>query len=522
MKRAILKRLARAVWVIGGIAVLIFSVCTCQDPKTTVGHTAPLPIPPLLQDNDPAPDRELFTLVAQKGTREFFPGVSVPTYAYNGNYLGPVLRVHRGHTVTVDIQNRLEEATTLHWHGLEVDGAMDGGPFDLHGPGDRWQVRFIVDQPAATLWYHPHPHGSIGKQIYKGLSGLLLVDDDVSDKLPLPKEYGVNDIPLIIQDRRFDFNRKLLYLTSVSDLVNGMIGNTIVVNGAVNPSLEVGTRKIRFRLLNASNASIYNLSLSDGSPFFQIASDGGLLESPVEMTSLSLSPGERAEIVVDFSRYRKGTTVYVVSPGFDILKCVVTQIVHDSTIVPQKLASIQKIPISSASVSRTFVLEQTGTQVAINNKQFSESRVDERVKAGSTEIWDIYNAGMSGMMGSRGSVGNGFGTGGGPAGMMGRGGIMGRGGGIMGRGGGMMGRGGMMMGGGMEHPFHMHSVQFQVIERNGAQPPQGERGWKDTVLVYPGERVRVIARFMHKGKFVYHCHILEHDDLGMMGTFTVE
>jgi FtsP/CotA-like multicopper oxidase with cupredoxin domain len=481
------------------ILLLLLCACNCSSPGKPSGQANPLPIPPLLKDDDPAPGRELFSLEVRQGTKAFLSGNVVPSYGYNGNYLGPVLRVHRGDLVSVAIQNKIDEATTLHWHGLEVDGAMDGGPFVLHPPGDRWQVDFRIDQPAATLWYHPHPHGLIGKQIYKGLAGLLLIDDEVTDKLPIPKQYGVNDIPLILQDRRFDLNGNMLYKTSQSDVVHGMIGNTMVVNGVVNPYLEVGTRKIRFRLLNGANASTYNISLSDGSQFFQIASDGGLLEAPVPMTSLVLSPGERAEIIVDFSHYKTGTTVFLVSPGFDILKCIISEYVKDDTVVPRKLASIEKISASLASTTRTFVLSQQGSFVAINGQRFSPDRIDENVKAGATEIWDIYNAGMGGMMGGDMNFGGGHGMSG-PGGFMGHSGMM----------------------GGMGHPFHIHSVQFQLLERDGQQPPPGERGWKDTVLLNPGEEVKVIARFMHTGKFVYHCHILEHDDLGMMGAFVVE
>lgn len=507
-------------WAIGMVALMMLESCNysghdagsgrpggTEEAVNSFMHEHLLPMPPLLNDDDPATDRVSFTLEARKGATAFFAGSPVPTYGYNGNYLGPALRVRRGDTVAVNLKNSIDQATTLHWHGLEVDGPMDGGPFILHPPGDQWRASFRVEQPAATLWFHPHPHGAIGEQVYKGLAGLLIIDDDVSDQLPIPKQYGVNDIPLILQDRRFDFNGNMRYKTSAVDAVHGMIGNTMVVNGVVNPYLEVGTRKIRFRLLNASNASTYNISLSDGARFLQIASDGGLLESPLTMTSLSLSPGERAEIVVDFSRYRKGTAVYLVSPGFDLLKCIVSQEVRDDTVVPRKLAGIEKIPAVSASKTRTFILSQTGLNVTINGKRFNHDRIDEQVLAGATEIWYVYNAGMVGMMGPGMNFSSGYGMRG-PGGMMGPGGFM--------------RPGSMMMGGSMGHPFHVHGVRFQILERDGLRPPPGERGWKDTVMLYPGGEAKLIARFMHTGKYVYHCHILEHDDLGMMGTFVVE
>ncbi len=471
--------------------LIMLSLFAVSYPLSARPSGNPLPIPPLLEDNDPSPERESFNLVAQNGAREFFPGSRSATKGYNGSYLGPVLRVWRGHNVTVNIENRLNEKTTVHWHGLEVDGAMDGGPFYPHASGERWTVRFTVDQPAATLWYHPHVHGLIGEQVYRGLSGILIVEDDITENLPLPKDYGINDIPLILQDKRFDSGGNLLYKTSVADLMHGMFGNTMVVNGAVNPYLDVGARKIRFRLINGSNARTFELSLSDGSSFKQIATDGGLLEQPFETRRLVLSPGERAEIIADFSGYKEGSTLSLVTPGLEVLRLHVTGTAKDDTRIPKKMVSIAPIQESSAEKKRTFVLEQMGPNVTINGKRFSMNRIDEKVRFGATEIWEIRNAGMGGMMGPGRNFMSRF-------------------------------RGMIMMRGGMAHPFHIHGIRFQVLERNGQKPSPAEQGWKDTVLLYPGDNVRVIAKFMRKGAFVYHCHILEHDDLGMMGSFVVE
>lgn len=442
----------------------------------------PLPLPELIEDLDPSENKAVFKLVARKGETAFFKGRKTETYGYNGNYLGPVIRVRKGEEVDITVRNQLDEPTTVHWHGLRVDGVMDGGPHYPVAAGEMRNVHFRVEQPAATLWYHPHPHGKTGEQVYKGLAGLFLVDDEISETLPLPKEYGVNDIPLIIQDKRFAEDGRLLYRTHMMDVMRGMMGNVLVVNGAVNPRLKVEARNIRFRLVNGSNARDYTIGLSDGSGFSMIASDGGLLEKPVIMHSLVLSPGERAEIVVDFSKYAEGTHIRLVGPGYDILDVVVGKRVSDESSVPQKLAAVGPADASLVVRTRLFTLEQFGTQVTINRKVFSFNRVDEKVSLGSTEIWEIRNEGMShGMMGMRGGMGH-----------------------------------------TMAHPFHIHGVQFRILQRDGQPPPAHEKGWKDTVQVYPGETVKVLATFLHKGIYVYHCHILEHDDAGMMGTFEVQ
>lgn len=437
----------------------------------------PLPLPELIEDLDPSKGKAVFELVAGKGETAFFKGKKTGTYGYNGNYLGPVIRVRKGEEVDITVRNQLNEPTTVHWHGLRVDGVMDGGPHYPIAAGKMRNVRFRVEQPAATLWYHPH--GKTGEQVYKGLAGLFLVDDEISEALPLPKEYGVNDIPLIIQDKRFTENGKLLYKTHMMDVMRGMMGNVLVVNGVVNPRLEVDARNIRFRLVNGSNARDYTIGLSDGSGFSMIASDGGLLETPVFMHSIVLSPGERAEIVVDFSGYAKGTNIRLVGPGYDILDIVVGKRVPDETAVPQKLAALPPADASRSVKTRFFTLEQFGPRVTINRKVFSFNRVDEKIPLGATEVWEIRNEGMS--HGMRGGMGH-----------------------------------------GMAHPFHIHGVQFRVLQREGHPPPAHEEGWKDTVLVYPGETVKVLATFLHKGIYVYHCHNLEHDDAGMMGTFEVQ
>jgi FtsP/CotA-like multicopper oxidase with cupredoxin domain len=255
---------------------------------------------------------------------------------------------------------------------------------------------------------------------------------------------------------------------------------------------------VRFRLVNGSNARVFDLFFEDNRTFWQIASDGGLLSSPVQTRFLTLAPGERAEILVDFSNSQYGDRAILRSPEFEILACLVSNNGRAKQgSIPRNLAQIAPLDTSQADRNRTFVLSGMGPMVSINGRQFDLDRIDEVVEFNDTEIWEIRNEMFQG----------------GPMG----GNIM-RG---MGRTGRMGGRG-MPMARAMAHPFHIHGVQFRVIERDGSAPPINERGWKDTVLVYPYETVRVLVQFQKKGKFVYHCHILEHDDMGMMGSFVVE
>jgi len=434
-------------------------------------------IPLILEDNNPDIDIAELNLTIQESITEFFEGKKTKTYGYNGNYLGPTIRVKNGEQVDINIRNELSEETTIHWHGLLVPGEMDGGPHNIILSGNEWHPNFVINQPAATLWYHAHPMHKTGEQVYRGLAGLFIIDDEESQDLNLPDEYGVNDIPLVIQDRRFAENGTLIYKTDMNDVMQGMFGNITMVNGTIDPELEVGTVKTRFRILNGANARTFEFTLSDGSSFSQIASDGGLLEAPIEMDTLMLSPGERAEIIIDFSRYSSGDIITLKSPGFNIMDFKVVRSEADTTVIPEKLSAIPKIKESTADKTRYFDLMGMGLMVNINGKQMDMNRIDETVNLGDTEIWVISNV-MTGMMG--------------------------------------------MMGGNVGHPFHYHGVQFQILSRDGHQPPLNERGWKDTVLVNPGETVEVIARFDYKGIYMYHCHILEHEDAGMMGQFEVK
>ncbi len=213
-----------------------------------------LKLPPLLQDEDPDPGSASFTLNAQTGTTNFLGDKITATMGYNGAFLGPVLRMKQGERVSIRVNNNLDSATTVHWHGLVVSGEQDGGPHQVIQPGQSWNPTFTVDQPAATLWYHPHAMDTTATQVYAGLAGLIYIDDANSTNLNIPKDYGVNDFPLIVQDRNFNSDGSFSHQTSMMGVVPG---NTILVNGSIHPYLNVGKVKVRFRLLNASNSENY-------------------------------------------------------------------------------------------------------------------------------------------------------------------------------------------------------------------------------------------------------------------------
>ncbi|NTW71543.1 MAG: multicopper oxidase domain-containing protein, partial [Eubacteriaceae bacterium] len=425
-------------------------------------------LPVVLKDLNEDPDIADFQLEAQIGKTEFVNGGSADTLGYNGSYLGPILRIKRGEQVNIQVTNKLNFPTTIHWHGLVVDGEQDGGPHQGIEPGESWNPSFVVDQPAATLWYHPHLMGSSADQVYFGLAGLIYIDDEISDKIDLPKDYGVNDIPLIVQDRSFNSDGSFRYETSMMDVVPG---DRVLINGTLEPYLNVDQGKVRFRILNASNSQSFNFRLSDGSGFLQIASDGGFLEKPLSRKSLFLAPGERAEIIVDFSTINR-STLSLMTDDLSILDFNISGKKADGINLPEVLTVVSKIPEGDNPKIRVFELQNMGLNGTINGKYFDMDRIDEEVKVNETELWIIRNLG------------------------------------------------GMMQGTG--HPFHVHGTQFQIVSRDGKVPPLEEGGFKDTVFVESGEEVIIRVRFTHTGIYMYHCHILEHEDNGMMGQFVVQ
>lgn len=242
-----------------------------------------------------------YDLRLQKGLSRFFDGVETRTLGINGAYLGPTLRMRAGETVQMNVANRIGEPSTLHWHGFHLPASADGGPHQVIGDGETWSPRFTVKQRASMFWYHSHMVPRTGPQVYQGLAGLIYVNDEETARLDLPSDYGVDDVPLVLQDRAFDNGGSLIYSRSMPSVMMGMRGNVLLVNGTVRPYFEARTGKLRLRLLNGSNARFYTVGFADGRTFHQIGTDGGLLERPHKTSRITLAPAERAQIVVDLA-----------------------------------------------------------------------------------------------------------------------------------------------------------------------------------------------------------------------------
>ncbi|WP_186668922.1 multicopper oxidase family protein [Sporosarcina sp. BP05] len=429
-----------------------------------------LKIPSMLErDNE---EGVVYTVRAQKGKTEIFDGVETNTYGYNGTFLGPMLRFDKGDTVKIRTINELDGETTFHWHGLEVSGDVDGGPHNSLKPGEEKVIEFEVAQEASTLWFHPHPEGKTAEQVYNGLAGLIYIEDDNSKGLGLPNDYGKNDIPLIFQDRTFDDEKQLNFSAVLND--DGTIGDTLLINGTLNPMLTVNKEKVRLRLLNGSNARNYTFKLNTGDSFVQIATDGGFLNEPVALKEITLTPSERVEIVVDFSQLNTTIDLALINEDGSIL--LPFEVSDQSGKISRIPGEMNNFSLTEEEmempVTKKVELFGMMDQVTINGKKFDAERIDFTQQQGVTEVWEIYN--KPDMMG------------------------------------------------GMIHPFHIHGTQFKIISRDGKEPPENERGWKDSISIKPDERVKIAIQFKHKGVYMFHCHILEHEDNGMMGQVKVE
>lgn len=477
--------------------------------------------------------------------------------ALDTSMLAPVIRVRRGQRVRIDMINGLPESTIIHWHGLHVPEAMDGHPRFAVGPGERYVYDFVVDNRAGSYWFHPHPHGRTGKQVYAGLAGLLLVSDDEEAALGLPS--GAQDLPLVIQDRNLDADNQFVYLDgagvageaaepqrrgrgmmgegtmggrmgdgmmggrmmgggmgSMMAAMMGVLGDRMLINGSLQPARTVERRAYRLRLLNASNTRSYKLAWHDGTPLTVIGNDGGLLAAPLQRDHVMLAPAERIDLWVDFGRWAAGSELTLRSLAFDggidmggmmggtmgsntVLADGAAFAVHrfrigegaaQASTLPARLSAIPSAePRMAINFDRPKVFELTmGMMVwGINGAGFDMLGASEleTVKLGTQEIWEFRNEGRGSMMGMV-----------------------------------------------MPHSMHVHGLQFRVIARSVSNKFSDEydtvkaglvdEGWKDSVLVMPGERVRILLRFAdYTGLFLYHCHMLEHEDSGLMGNYRV-
>jgi len=448
-----------------------------------------------------------FSLSVQTGTKQFIGTYTTNTYGYNGNFLGPTLILQKNDSVKINVTNNLNQSTTVHWHGLHVAPKNDGGPHQIIQPGSVWSPSFKVRNEASTFWYHPHGENKTELQVTKGLAGMIIIRDAQERTYTLPRRYKVDDFPIIVQSKAFDVLYQLATATHEDSVV--------MVNGTIDPFLSVPQQIVRFRMLNGSSDRTYNFGLSNNSTFSLIASDGGLLSQPLSQNRLRLSPGERAEILINLSTYSVGTQLYLksyaseltrgiigadtvgtanllISEGyygnklngknFNILRMDVVA-ATPSPVLTVPVSFTPKIPLleSNSNANRLIVFTPdtitSGQQGKVdgpflmNKKPFHMDTINIVTLLNNTEVWTLQNKTM------------------------------------------------------VAHPFHIHDIQFYVLDINGLPPPAEYQGLKDVILVRPNETVRFITQFTtfrdNQVPYMYHCHLLHHEDDGMMGSFLV-
>lgn len=464
------------------------------------GSSGDFTVPPLLE-GELVDGTRVFRLQLQTGTVEWVPGRPTATYGANGDVLGPTLRFRRGERVRVEVTNALGVTTTLHWHGLQLPARVDGGPYQTIAPGATWLSEYDVIQRAMTAWYHPHQMHETARHVYMGLAGLILVEDP-AQTVELPSTYGVDDLPLVIQDRRLFADGTHPYspgkTPSMHDHMAGLRGETMLVNGRITPRAVVPRGLVRLRVLNGSNARIYNFGFSDDRTFLHVASDGGLLDAPITTRRVVLAPGERAELLVDFGGDPEGAEVELASYSgevfgelftgmmganladaldrttFSIMTFQAGAVPARSIAAPTAFDPIVRDAEADAVRTRTIAMSMQAGSVFINGAQMTQlgavpAAINFQIRANDAEIWQVTNTS------------------------------------------------------GMAHPLHIHNRHFQILTIDGQPPPPALAGWKDTVIIRPGRVVRLLLRFEGtpdaESPYLFHCHILEHEDMGMMGQF---
>jgi blue copper oxidase len=402
-----------------------------------------------------------FSLRAASSTADLGGGRTSSVLAYNGYFPGPTFRANTGDTASVQFTNGLTQATTIHWHGMIVPTAADGQPQALVGPGAGYSYQFPIVQRACLNWYHPHPHMETGNQVVRGLAGAFIINDAEETTLGLPS--GFYEVPLIVRDVNFDSAGNIIYNPTSS----GYLAKNPMVNGTRDPYLDVDTAVYRFRVLNGASARLFKLVLNNGAPFTLIGNDGGLLEAAVQVSQIEISPGERLDVLVDFRQLAVGTRVMVqdLNSGWNLLEFRVTRQITDTYAMPSALSSIVKL----SNPVRTRLISFDGMS-RINGKEYDMNRIDFQVPFGQTELWRFTTNGNA------------------------------------------------------PHPVHIHGASFQVKSRTGGRGRlfPWEAGWKDTVLLNDRETVEILIRFDgYRGRYVIHCHKLEHEDQGMLANFEV-
>ena len=446
-----------------------------------------------------------------------------------GSYLGPTINVSKGQKVRIRFINKLNEESIVHWHGLHVPEQYDGHPKDVIAPGETYIYEYEIMNNAGTYWYHPHPHKLTGQQVYNGLAGMFIVTDPAEQALNLPS--GKYDFPIVIQDRTIDDDNQLVYFNSGHMRRNdGFLGDQIFINGTPSQTISAEQGAYRLRLLNGSNSRYYKLAWADGTPLTIIGTDGNLLSKPKNVPYIMMSSGERIDLWLDLGKHAVGTEMVLKSLSFSsnrdeeegegmmggmghggggnqtsiplgseypIVKIIINKPGGNKYKLPESLVNLNKLDANNAvniTNPRTFKFAGSMMKWTINGRTFETYGITdyETVKLNSTEVWEFINSG----------------------------------GGMMGGGHGMMGNNNIA------HPIHIHQAQFNIIERNSENMNAGlwdsikegfvDEGWKDTFLLMPGMKIKVLIAFKDfKGNFLYHCHNLEHEDMGMMRNYSI-
>ncbi|MDF5753050.1 multicopper oxidase family protein [Spongiactinospora sp. TRM90649] len=423
-----------------------------------------MPLPPVARPVAVRRDADVYRIRIRNARVEVVPRLLTPVMSFGGGFVGPTIMARTGRKVIVKYRNELDEPANVHVHGLHVPASSDGHPMDVIQPGGVREYVYPNGQQGATLWYHDHSHHTEAQHVYAGLHGFYLIHDPSERRYGLPS--GRYDVPIMIRDALITPTGKLAY--DVPDT-----RNMLLANGRPQPYFRVAARKYRFRLLNGTTHRLFRLNLG-GVPMIQIGSDGGLLPAPQEMRELLISSGERADVVVDFGRFRPGRRVVMYDTSGAVMCFDVVHRVEDPSRVPDELRPLPDLPEPTVTRDVVFDLQLTPPQpkYLMNDQVFDHDRVDFRVRRGTTEIWRIHNADVEL--------------------------------------------------GGINHTFHLHLEQFRVLDRDGAAPWPSDRGRKDTIYVPPGQSARVKVRFTeYLGKYVYHCHFLDHSSLGMMAQLEV-
>ncbi len=438
-----------------------------RSPMAGTPFSVPMPLLPELSPIASTSSTDFYQVDIKPANVEILPGVTTPAYTYNGAFTGPTFRTRTGRRMKVVYRNQLDRPANVHLHGAHVAAAHDGHPLEVIQPGQSRLYDYPNTQQGCTLWYHDHSHHTEAEHVYHGLEGFHVIDDASEDALGLPK--GAYDVPIMLRDALFDANGKLVFGGNPAER------DTVLANGKPSPYFQVAARKYRFRLCNGGTERTFRLTLGNDQEMTQIATDGGLLPAPVVRRSVRLSSAERVELVIDFSRYPVGTQLVLNDATLGpVLRFDVTRTAPDTSRVPATLRPLPALPAATVTRDVSFSFDLTTTPLPtglVNGRVYDPARSDFLVKRGTTEIWNVTNDDPQFVF----------------------------------------------------HTFHMHLVQFQVLEVNGAAPGIDYQGRKDTFWFDSGDRVKLKATFdSYTGKYAFHCHFLEHSSLGMMAQMEIQ